>query len=142
MEPRVTVITLGVSDLARAVAFYRDCVGWPPTSVLDEVAFIDLDGLILALWLHRALAADLGFAPELSAYHGASLAHNVRSRAEVDAIFARVLTAGATITKLPSETDWGGYSGYFADPDGHQWEIAHNPFWPLRADGRVVFPGS
>lgn len=140
MEPRVTVITLGVSDLERAVAFYRDGIGWPPASVLDDVAFIDLDGVILALWLHRAMAADLGLAPEVGAYRGTALAHNVRSRAEVDAIFDHVRAAGATITRSPIETDWGGYAGYFADPDGHQWEIAHNPFWPLRPDGRVAFP--
>ncbi len=142
MEPRVTLVTLGVDDLTRAVAFYRDVVGWEPASVVDDdVAFFDLDGFILALWLNGSLAADLG-AGEASRgrFEGVTLAYNARSRDEVDAIFARLGERGARIVKHPVETDWGGYSGYFADPDGHHWEVAWNPFWPVRDDGRIAFP--
>jgi uncharacterized protein len=141
MEPRVTLITLGVEDLPRAVAFYRDVVGWPPASDLDEVAFFDLDGFILALWHSRDLAADIG-APsaERGAFDGIALAYNARSRDEVDEIFSTLAERGARIVKPPKATDWGGYSGYFADPDGHHWEVAWNPGWPLREDGRIAFP--
>jgi catechol 2,3-dioxygenase-like lactoylglutathione lyase family enzyme len=142
MDPRLTLITLGVDDLDRAIAFYRDLVGWTPASIVEgDVAFFDLDGLILALWRHRDLAADSGLSADgLGAYHGFALAHNVGSREEVDALFTRLDERGATIAKWPIATDWGGYSGYIVDPDGHRWEIAHNPFWPLRADGRIAFP--
>jgi uncharacterized protein len=141
MEPRITLITLGVADLPRAVAFYRDVVGWTPASIVDETAFFDLGGLILALWPHRELAAEEGMpGAEVGPYHGFAVAHNARSRDEVDAIFAGLRERGAMIVRPPAETDWGGYSGYFADPDGHQWEVAWNPFWPIRADGRIDLP--
>ena len=142
MEPRVTLITLGVADLARAVAFYRDVVGWEPASVVDDdVAFFDLDGFILALWLDRSLAADIGVENgDRGAFEAVALAYNARSRDEVDEIFASLGVRGAQIVKRPLETDWGGYSGYFADPDGHHWEVAWNPFWPIRDDGRIAFP--
>ncbi|HET7169405.1 MAG TPA: VOC family protein [Candidatus Limnocylindrales bacterium] len=143
MEPRLSLITLGVEDLDRAIAFYRDTVGWQPASVVDgDVAFFDLGGVILALWRHRDLAADSGVASDaLGSYHGFALAHNVRSRAEVDALFAHLAERGGSIAKWPVETDWGGYSGYFVDPDGHHWEIAHNPFWTIRDDGRIDLQG-
>jgi uncharacterized protein len=141
MEPRITLVTLGVDDLDRAIAFYRDVVGWTPASVQGNTAFFDLGGLILALWPHRELAADKGLPGEsVGRYHGFALAYNARSRDEVDALFAQLAERGATIAKPPVETDWGGYSGYFADPDGHQWEVAWNPFWPIREDGRIAFP--
>jgi uncharacterized glyoxalase superfamily protein PhnB len=141
MDPRLTLVTLGVDDLDRAITFYRDVVGWTPASTADGVAFFDLGGTILALWPHRLLAADSGLSAEgLGAYHGFALAYNARSREDVDAIFAQLLERGADIAKLPVETHWGGYSGYFTDPDGHHWEVAHNPFWPIRDDGRVEFP--
>ena len=140
MERRISLITLGVTDLERSVDFYRDVVGWKPTSHPGEVAFLDLGGVILALWTHEALAADLGMDPAVGPYRAVSLAYNARSRDEVDAIFERVRGGGAVITKAPAETSWGGYSGYFADPDGHQWEVAHNPFWTIREDGRIDLP--
>jgi catechol 2,3-dioxygenase-like lactoylglutathione lyase family enzyme len=141
MEPRLTLVTLGVEDLDRAIAFYRDVIGWSPASTDDGVAFFDLDGTILALWPHRDLAADSGLPHDgLGRYHGFALAHNARSREEVDAIFASLRAHGVDVAKPPVETDWGGYSGYFTDPDGHYWEVAHNPFWPLREDGRIAFP--
>jgi catechol 2,3-dioxygenase-like lactoylglutathione lyase family enzyme len=141
MEPRITLITLGVEDLARATAFYRDVVGWTPASDQDGVAFFDLDGFILALWPRRDLAADIGTRDEdPGSTPRVALAHNARSREDVDAIFERLAERGASIVKPPVETDWGGYSGYFADPDGHHWEVAWNPFWPIREDGRIAFP--
>jgi catechol 2,3-dioxygenase-like lactoylglutathione lyase family enzyme len=141
MERRLNLVTLGVADLARAVAFYRDIVGWAPSSILDTVAFFDLGGLVLGLWPHHELAADIALPDsELERYHGFSLAYNARTREEVDAIFERLKAGGASITKPPVETDWGGYSGYFLDADGHAWEVAHNPYWPIRDDGRIDFP--
>lgn len=142
VEPRITLITLGVDDLPRAVDFYRDVVGWQPASVVDDdVAFFDLDGFILALWLRRSLAADIGAdAAERGRFEAVALAYNARSHEEVDAIFASLRERGARIAKPPVETDWGGYSGYFVDPDGHHWEVAWNPGWPIREDGRIQFP--
>jgi len=120
---------------------YRDVVGWAPASTDDGVAFFDLGGMVLALWPHRLLAADSGLAAEgVGAYHGFTLAYNARSREDVDTIFAQLRERGADIAKRPVETDWGGYSGYFTDPDGHHWEVAYNPFWPIRDDGRIEFP--
>jgi uncharacterized protein len=140
VEPRLTLVTLGVEDLDRAIAFYRDVIGWSPASTDGGVAFFDLDGTILALWPHGDLAADSGLPYDgLGRYHGFALAHNARSRDEVDAIFAGLRDHGIDAAKPPIETDWGGYSGYFTDPDGHYWEVAHNPFWPLREDGRIAF---
>jgi predicted lactoylglutathione lyase len=141
MEPRVTLITLGVADLDRAVDFYRDVVGWDPASVDDDVAFFDLDGFILALWRDRSLAADIGAASSnRGEFEAVALAYNARSHDEVDAIFASLTERGARIVKPPIDTDWGGYSGYFVDPDGHHWEVAWNPFWPIRDDGRIAYP--
>ena len=142
MEPRITLITLGVEDLPRAITFYRDVVGWSPASVAeDDVAFFDLDGFILALWRRASLAADIGADQSgRGSFEAVALAYNARSHDEVDAIFATLKERGASIVKPPLETDWGGYSGYFADPDGHHWEVAWNPFWPVRADGRIDFP--
>jgi uncharacterized glyoxalase superfamily protein PhnB len=128
-------------DLDRAVAFYRDVVGWTPASVVESTAFFDLDGLILALWPHRDLAAEEGMpGATVGPYRGFAVAYNARSREEVDEVLRGLAERGARIVRPAYETDWGGYSGYFADPDGHHWEVAWNPFWPLGADGRVDFP--
>lgn len=142
IAPRVSLTTLGVRDLARSTAFYQ-ALGWPlsPSSVAGEVSFFATQGAILALWGHASLAADAGLAPEPPpAYRGAALAVNLESRDEVDRAFETVREAGGTIVKPPHATDWGGYSGYVADPDGHLWEIAHNPHWPLGPDGRPALP--
>jgi catechol 2,3-dioxygenase-like lactoylglutathione lyase family enzyme len=140
MEPRLTLVTLGVADLDRSVAFYRDVIGWPPATVLDDVAFFDLGGTMLAVWRHEALAAELGVEPVAPAYRAIAMAHNLRSRAAVDAAFADLRERGARIVREPAGTEWGGYSGYIEDPDGHRWEIAHNPGWPLDDHGRVRLP--
>jgi catechol 2,3-dioxygenase-like lactoylglutathione lyase family enzyme len=139
MEPRISLITLGVADLARSRAFY-EALGWRSRSNPEEgVVFFQAGGMILALWSRAELAADSG-TTDNGGWGGVTIAHNVRSPAEVDAVLEEARTAGATIARTGAETDWGGYSGVFLDPDGHPWEVAHNPFWPLRPDGAVSLP--
>ena len=133
MQPRITFITLGVDDLERAVAFYRDGLGWPTKGIVGTeyengaVAFFDLQGAKLALWPRRSLAADCGLPLQPPSATEFSLAHNVGSEAEVDAMLAQAERAGATIAKPARKTFYGGYAGYFQDPDGHLWEVAFNP---------------
>lgn len=134
MKPYVTLITLGVDDLDRAVRFYRDGLGWPTEGIVGEqfengaVAFFDLQpGLRLALWPRRSLAADAGLPVDPPSTADTSLAHNVRSREEVDAVMGQAAAAGAAIVKPATETFWGGYAGYFQDTEGHLWEVAWNP---------------
>ncbi|MEJ5989939.1 VOC family protein [Ramlibacter sp. PS3R-8] len=134
MKPRITLITLAVEDLERGVRFYRDALGWPTDGIVGRefehgaVAFFDLDqGLRLALWLRASLAHDSGLPAAPGSATQFCLAHNVRSREEVDAVMAQVRSAGATVTKEPHDTFYGGYAGYFQDPDGHLWEVAWNP---------------
>ena len=131
MEPRISIVTLGVTDLPRSVEFYRDGLGLP---LFDEnaesIAFFQNRGTWLALYPREALAADIGIATEGSGFSGVTLAHNVRTREEVDTLLGVAVAAGATLVKPAEETFWGGYSGYFADPEGYLWEIAWNPhFW-------------
>ena len=138
MEQRISLITLGVADLQRAVNFYEQIVGWKAEASPPGVAFFDLNGVVFALWPHDELAKDMGVTKESRpGYPGYALAQNARNEAEVDAIFDRLKKHGATILKQPQKAFWGGYSGYFSDPDGHTWEIAYNPFWTIQADGRV-----
>ncbi len=137
MKPRVSVITLGVSDLSRARRFY-EALGW--TSRSDpgaDVVFFESGGMILSLWDRGRLAEDSGV-PDEGAFGGVTLAQNVGSEAEVDAVLATAARAGATVSRPPAETFWGGYSGCFVDPDGHPWEIAYNPHWTLAEDGSVA----
>ena len=131
MEPRISIITLAVADLPRSVAFYRDGLGLPLVDENTEsIAFFRNRGTWLALYPRQALAADVGIAPEGSGFSGVTLAHNVRTQREVDALLEVAVAAGATLIKPAQDAFWGGYSGYFADPDGHLWEIAWNPhFW-------------
>lgn len=141
MQARLNVVTLGVRDLARARAFYCDGLGFSPSSQSNEsVVFLDAGGVVLALFGRAPLAEDAQLAPEGSGFGGITLAQNVSSRNEVDARLALALRAGGTILKPAGETFWGGYSGYFADPEGYPWEVAHNPFWPLGEDGLVRLP--
>lgn len=134
----MSLITLGVADLRRATAFYETVVGWKPESSPPGVTFFNLSGFIFALWPHNDLAKDMGKTDaSVSAYRGFALAYNARTEPEVDDIFARLKRHEATILKPPQKTFWGGHSGYFADPDGHVWEIAHNPFWSIGSDGRI-----
>lgn len=130
MKPRISMITLGVRDLAAAVKFYETGLGFPRMESPPEVAFFTLNGSWLALYGRDALAEDAGVSAHGSGFESFALAHNVHSEAEVDAVVHQALTAGATPVKKPQKTFWGGYSGYFKDPDGHLWEVAYNPhFW-------------
>lgn len=137
---RVTLVTLGVADLARSRAFYAD-LGWVPhPASQDGVVFYQMHGAVLGLFPLPALAADQG-RPEAPLGTGAmTLAQNFATEAEVDAAYQAALKAGATALKRPEAVFWGGYSGYYADPDGHVWEVAMNPFWPLDADGSLTLP--
>ncbi|MFQ5815864.1 MAG: VOC family protein [Candidatus Hydrothermarchaeaceae archaeon] len=130
MEPRISLITLGVSDLTRSVQFYRDGLGLPLRQGSDRIAFFETKGTWLALYPHEALAADATVPSDGTGFPGFTLAHNVRSRTEVDAVLKEAEAAGAKIIKPAQDTNWEGYSGYFADPDGYLWEVAWNPhFW-------------
>lgn len=136
MEQRLTCITLGVADLARARAFY-EALGWKSDSVPEDgVVFFQSGGIVVALWSREELAKDSGV-EDYGGWGGITLAHNVRSPAEVDAVIAAARAAGATIARVGAPTFWGGYSGAFIDPDGHPWDVAHNPGWALAADGSV-----
>jgi catechol 2,3-dioxygenase-like lactoylglutathione lyase family enzyme len=141
VEPRISLVTLGVTDLERSLHFYRDGLGWHPSSasVDGEVAFFQMGGLVLALWSRVELAADAAVF-DGGGWGGVALAHNVRSREEADAAVAQGIEAGGRLLKAPIATEWGGYSGYIADPDGHPWEIAWNPGWTIAADGSIRLP--
>lgn len=128
MNPRISMITLGVADLERSVKFYRDGLGLPQLESPPSVAFFPLNGTWLGLYGREDLAEDAGVPAEGQGFRGVSIAHNLESEAAVDALMAEALAAGATEIKKPQKVFWGGYSGYFADPDGHLWELAHNPF--------------
>ncbi len=136
---RITLITLGVDNLARARAFYENW-GWRGTSAQEGVVFFQMLGAALALFGRADLAADQGRPGAMLGTGAMTLAQNFATRAEVDAAFAGALAAGAVALKAPQEVFWGGYSGYFADPDGHVWELAMNPFWPLADDGSLTLP--
>lgn len=137
MEQRASMITLGVRDLARARKFYEQGLGWERANAEDEVAFYQIGGMILGLYGWDALAEDAKVPAEGAGFRGASIAFNTRSKAEVDDRLAEAVAAGATLVKPAEEVFWGGYSGYFADPDGHLWEVAWNPFWTVGADGAM-----
>jgi catechol 2,3-dioxygenase-like lactoylglutathione lyase family enzyme len=136
MEQRLTVVTLGVSDLARSRAFY-EALGWTTGAAPDDdVVFFQSGGMVFALWGRSQLAEDSGVT-EGQGWGGITLAHNVRSQSEVDSAMSEAAAAGATITRRAGATSWGGYSGVFLDPDGYPWEIAHNPHWTIEQDGSV-----
>lgn len=138
MEQRLSLITLGVADLPRARAFYEDGLGWSGTSPDDEVVFYQLLGIVFAVWSRAELAKDANVTDTGATFSGMALAFNARSREEVDVIFSQVVEGGGTISKPAEETSWGGYSGYFADPDGHTWEVAFNPDWTIDAEGHTT----
>jgi catechol 2,3-dioxygenase-like lactoylglutathione lyase family enzyme len=137
MEQRLSLVTLGVRDLARARAFY-EALGWETGAAPgDDVVFFQAGGMILALWSREELAADSGV-EDGGGWGGVTMAHNVRSSEEVDRVMAEAEAAGARIARPAGTTFWGGYSGAFVDLDGHPWEIAHNPHWTLGPDGTVA----
>lgn len=137
MEQRLSLVTLGVADLERAVGFY-EALGWEAGNDwrAQEVAFFRCGGMAVALWDRVELAADSAV-EDPGGWGGVTLAYNVRSPAEVDAVIAEARAAGATIGRPGAETFWGGYAGVFVDPDGHPWEVAHNPHWTLDEDGSI-----
>jgi hypothetical protein len=140
MEQRISLITLGVTDLARARAFY-EALGWTTGAQPDDdTIFFQAGGMILALWDRAKLAEDSSVT-DGGGWGGITPAHNVGSPAEVDAVIDEARRAGATIGREPAETFWGGYSGVFIDPEGHAWEIAHNPHWTIHEDGSVSLGG-
>lgn len=142
MDPRISILTFGVSDLERSVTFYRDGLGWPTSFKSGEgIAFFKMTGTVFALYPIDEMAKELpdpDFKPQAGG-GGSVTAHNVHTREEVDAILTQAQKAGARIKKPASETFWGGYSGYFADPDGYLWEIAHGAF-PIGDDGHLILP--
>ena len=129
MQPRISMITLGVRDLAASVAFYEQGLGFPRMASPPEVAFFTLNGSWLGLYGREALAEDATVSAEGHGFESFTLAHNVATEAEVDAVMRQAVAAGATLVKPPQKVFWGGYSGYFKDPDGHLWEVACNPFF-------------
>jgi len=136
MEQRVSVITLGVTDLSASRTFY-EALGWAsPCERSSDVVFFQAGGMVVALWSRTSLAED-GGVRDGGGWGGVTLAHNVGSPAQVDAVMAQALAAGARIARPAGTTFWGGYSGVFVDPDGHPWEVAHNPHWAIREDGSI-----
>jgi catechol 2,3-dioxygenase-like lactoylglutathione lyase family enzyme len=140
MEQRLSMVTLGVADLERSLSFYQS-LGWRRGNRHAEVVFFQIGGAILGLFARDALAADAGLPAAGSGFGGIALAYNTRSREEVDTVLAEAAAAGATIPKPAADAFWGGYSGHFADPDGHLWEVAWNPGWTLLEDGSVRLGG-
>jgi uncharacterized protein len=141
MEQRVSLVTLGVADLGASRRFY-EALGWRSSSPPEiGVVFFQTGSMVLGLWSRKELAKDSG-TQDAGGWGGVTLAHNVRSPDEVDAVIAEARAAGATIAREGAPTFWGGYSGAFIDPDGHPWEVAHNPGWTLTADGAVVLEPS
>jgi uncharacterized protein len=142
MEPRISLITLGVHDLERSLRFYRDGLGFPTTWGTDKgVVFFQTQGVCLALYPLVELAKDAGLAisPDRPSFNGIAIAHNVRDRDEVGRVLMQAEAAGGTILKPAQDTFWGGHSGYFADPDGYLWEVAYGAF-DFRPDGSLVIP--
>lgn len=139
--PRINLVTLGVRDLARARAFYEALGFVRSAASQDSVAFYEAGGVVLALFGRADLAKDAGVTDAPTGFAAISLAWNVESEALVDAALARAETCGARLAKPAGRAFWGGYLGYFSDPDGHLWEVAYNPFFPLDAEGRMTLPG-
>jgi uncharacterized protein len=135
VEQRLSLVTLGVADLDASRRFY-EALGWRETPRAEGVVFFQAGGMVVALWERAALAADSGV-EDTGGWGGVTLAHNVSSPEAVDSVIEQARAAGATIAREPAATFWGGYSGVFVDPDGHPWEVAHNPYWTLADDGSI-----
>ncbi|HSM44813.1 MAG TPA: VOC family protein [Acidimicrobiia bacterium] len=140
MEQRLSLVTLGVRDLAASRDFYRN-LGWTESpQSMDDVAFFQVGGMVFGLWSRASLAED-SEVEDSGGWGGVTLAYNTRTREEVDVVIDEARAAGATLGREPAETFWGGYSGVFIDPDGHPWEVAYNPGWPIDEDGSVRLEG-
>ncbi len=139
MEQRISLVTLGVNDLATSKRFYIDGLGWKPAFQNKEIMFFQTGGMVFALFLRDHLAAELKADPGTFGRAAITLAYNVREKSEVNPLIKRAVAAGATILLPAREAPWGGYSGYFADPDGFAWEVAWNPAWRFAPDGSVEF---
>ena len=140
MQARINIVTLGVTDMKRARAFYEK-LGWKASAASQEaVTFFQGNGTVLALFGRSALAHDANVADQPTGFAGVTLAYTADSKTDVDTVFAHALACGAKPLKQPQDVFWGGYSGYFADPDGHMWEVAWNPFFPHDAEGRILLP--
>lgn len=138
MKQRLSLVTLAVDDLSRSLAFYRDGLGWTPHFAADDVAFFQMNAMVFALFRKEELAKDFGGAVAMGG-KSIALAHNVADKAEVDTVLDEVRTLdGGTVVFEPADRFWGGYSGYFEDPDGHLWEVAWNPHWTLSPEGSVT----
>jgi uncharacterized protein len=141
VRPNLTVVTLGVSNFQRSLRFYRDGLGLPTSAKKeDSIAFFEMNGVILALFERESLAHDARVSPAGSGFSGITLAHNAANEKEVDQIFVQIAEMDAKIVKKPDRTSWGGYGGYFADPDGHLWEVVYNPHWSLNRKGQIDLP--
>lgn len=138
-DQRVSVLTLGVRDLAASRKFYVQGLGWKPAFENSDIIFFQTGGMVFALFARDQLAADFDADPSSFGRPPCSLGYNVRTKGEVDPLLAHAASAGAKVLKPPMQQPWGGYSGYFADPDGFAWEVAWNPFWPIAADGTIKF---
>jgi len=138
MEQRLSFVTLGVADVSRAAGFYGR-LGWTPALALDDIVFFQAGGTVFSLWGREQLAQDSGV-EDRGGWGGVTLAHNVRSQDEVDALIEDARAAGATVARVPVPTFYGGYAGVFVDPDGHPWEVAYNPGMPLGEDGTQTVP--
>ena len=136
MEQRLSLVTLGVADVERSLRFY-ETLGWKRANKHAEVVFFQLNGMVLALWSRSALAEDAKLAPNERGFGGIALAYNPRTKEEVDDVLKEAERAGARILKPAVEAPWGGYTGYFADPDGHPWEVAWNPDWEITKEGAI-----
>jgi len=141
LEPRISVITLGIDDLDRAVRFYEAMGLEQYRKITEGVAFFQMGGMILALWPNDELAKDAGLQNQRSAFSGVALAYNTRSEDEVAAVLAAAENAGGRVVKPAQRTFWGGMQGYFEDSEGNLWEVAHNPDFPIDAEGRISLPG-
>jgi catechol 2,3-dioxygenase-like lactoylglutathione lyase family enzyme len=141
MKQTISFVTIAVNDFDKELTFYRDTLGWKPFNTVDgTIAFFNAGGLVFSICAYKELSDDVGKEMRTAPYLGVTLAQNLPSEKEVDDTFASIRSGGGTIVKEPARTSWGGYSGYFADPEGHLWEVAYNPQFEYADDGTMVIP--